>query len=63
MAQFDLYRLKNGLLVVVLQTDLIGIDGSRILAPLREPDGRCSAISSASVVLPTCRGPKRTTAA
>lgn len=36
MAQFDLYRLKSGLLVVDLQTDLIGIDASRIVAPLRE---------------------------
>lgn len=36
MAQFDLYRLGNGQLVVDLQTDLIGIDASRIVAPLRE---------------------------
>jgi toxin CcdB len=36
MAQFDLYRLKTGILVVDLQTDLIGIDASRIVAPLRE---------------------------
>ncbi|MCE8522819.1 hypothetical protein KBY24_15320 [Ruegeria pomeroyi] len=36
MAQFDLYRLKSGQLVVDLQTDLIGIDASRIVAPLRE---------------------------
>jgi toxin CcdB len=36
MAQFDLYRLKDGLLVVDLQTDLIGIEASRIVAPLRE---------------------------
>ncbi len=35
MAQFDLYRLKGGQLVVDLQTDLIGIDASRIVAPLR----------------------------
>ena len=33
MAQFDLYRLKGGQLVVDLQTDLIGIDASRIVAP------------------------------
>ena len=38
MAQFDLYRLKGGQLVVDLQTDLIGIDASRIVAPLREAD-------------------------
>jgi toxin CcdB len=36
MAQCDLYRLKGGQLVVDLQTDLIGIDASRIVAPLRE---------------------------
>ena len=36
MAQFDLYRLNGGQLVVDLQTDLIGIDASRVVAPLRE---------------------------
>lgn len=36
MAQFDLYRLNGGQLVVDLQTDLIGIEASRIAAPLRE---------------------------
>lgn len=36
MAQFDLYRLKGGQLVIDLQTNLIGIDASRIVAPLRE---------------------------
>ncbi len=36
MAQFDLYRLETGMLVVDLQTDLIGIDASRVVAPLRE---------------------------
>lgn len=36
MAQFGLYRLGNGQLVVDLQTDLIGIEASRIVAPLRE---------------------------
>ncbi|HEV8036916.1 CcdB family protein [Yoonia sp.] len=36
MAQFDLYRLNGGQLVVDLQTDLIGIDASRSVAPLRE---------------------------
>ena len=38
MAQFDLYRLNGGLLVVDLQTDLIGIAASRIVAPLREAE-------------------------
>lgn len=36
MAQFDVYRLNGGMLVVDLQTDLIGLDVSRIVAPLRE---------------------------
>ena len=35
MAQFDLYRLKSGQLVVDLQTDLIGIEASCVVAPLR----------------------------
>jgi toxin CcdB len=38
LAQFDLYRLRDGLLVVDLQTDLIGIDSSRIAAPLRDKE-------------------------
>ena len=42
MAQFDLYRLNGGQLVVDLQTDLIGIDASRIVAPLRD-EGRYTA--------------------
>lgn len=42
MAQFDLYRLSDGQLVVDLQTDLIGIEASRIVAPLREA-GRYAA--------------------
>lgn len=42
MAQFDLYRLRDGQLVVDLQTDLIGIEASRIVAPLREA-GRYAA--------------------
>jgi toxin CcdB len=36
MAKFDPFRLKGGQLVVDLQTDLIGIEASRIVAPLRE---------------------------
>ncbi len=36
MAQFDVFRLTGGQLVVDLQTDLIGIDASRVVAPLRE---------------------------
>ena len=42
MAQFDVYRLAGGQLVVDLQTDLIGIDASRVVAPLREA-GRYAA--------------------
>jgi len=42
MAQFDLYRLEGGQLVVDLQSDLIGIKASRIVAPLREA-GRYTA--------------------
>lgn len=36
MAQFDVFRLESGTLVVDLQTDLIGMNASRIVAPLRE---------------------------
>lgn len=43
MAQFDVFRLKDGQLVVDLQTDLIGIDASRVVAPLR-PAGRHAAL-------------------
>jgi toxin CcdB len=35
VAQFDVYRLPDGVLVVDLQTDLIGLDATRIAAPLR----------------------------
>ena len=42
MAQFDVYRLAGGQLVVDLQTALIGIDASRVVAPLREA-GRYAA--------------------
>ena len=42
MAQFDVFRLKSGQLVVDLQTDLIGIEATRIVAPLREA-GRYAA--------------------
>lgn len=50
MAQFDLYRLKDGLLVVDLQTDLIGVDASRIVAPLREA-GRYAAFPGLTPVV------------
>lgn len=42
MAQFDVFRLQTGQLVVDLQTDLIGIEASRVVAPLREA-GRYAA--------------------
>ncbi|QUJ78288.1 CcdB family protein [Sulfitobacter albidus] len=35
MAQFDVHRLDGGQLVVDMQTDLIGIDATRLVAPLR----------------------------
>jgi toxin CcdB len=38
MAQFDMHRLDDGLLVVDLQTDLIGLDATRLVAPLRDPE-------------------------
>ena len=38
MAQFDVFQLPDGLYVVDLQTDLIGIEISRVVAPLREAD-------------------------
>lgn len=44
MAQFDVYRLGSGGLVVDLQSDLIGIEASRIVAPLREA-GRFAALA------------------
>lgn len=50
MAQFDLYRLRGGQLVVDLQTDLIGIDASRIVAPLREA-GRYAAFPGLTPVV------------
>ena len=42
MAQFDVWRLADGMLVVDLQTDLIGLDATRIVAPLREEGGYAS---------------------
>ena len=36
MAQFEICRLSGGQLVVDLQTDLIGLEATRIVAPLRE---------------------------
>ena len=38
MAQFDVHRLDDGLRVVDLQTDLIGLDVTRLVASLRGPD-------------------------
>lgn len=50
MAQFDLYRLNGGQIVVDLQTDLIGIVASRIVAPLREA-GRYTAFPGLTPVV------------
>ena len=49
MAQFDVYRLQCGQLVADLQTNLIGIELSRIVAPLREA-GRYTAFSGLTPV-------------
>lgn len=38
MAQHDVHRLAGGRLVVDLQTDLIGLDATRIVAPLRDSE-------------------------
>lgn len=40
MAQFDLHRLDGGILVVDLQTNLIGLSTTRIVAPLAEEGER-----------------------
>lgn len=50
MAQFDVYRLRGGQLVVDLQTDLIGIEASRIVAPLRDA-GRYTAFPGLTPVI------------
>jgi toxin CcdB len=42
VAQFDLHRLDGDVVVVDLQTDLIGLDATRLVAPLRE-QGRYAA--------------------
>tara|TARA_R110000765_G_scaffold79015_1_gene155547 strand:- start:5097 stop:5390 length:294 start_codon:yes stop_codon:yes gene_type:complete len=38
MGQFDVFRLDSGQLVVDMQTDLIGLNATRIVAPLRSAD-------------------------
>jgi toxin CcdB len=38
MAQHDIYALPGGLLVVDLQTDLIGLSTTRVVAPLVRHD-------------------------
>ena len=50
MAQFDVHRLAGGALVVDLQTDLIGLDATRIVAPLRE-EGRYAAFRGITPVV------------
>lgn len=44
MAQFDVFRLEDGALVVDLQTDLIGLEATRIVAPLVQ-EGRYTAFA------------------
>lgn len=50
MAQFDVFRLRSGMLVVDLQTDLIGMEASRMVAPLREA-GRYAAFPGLTPVV------------
>ena len=50
MSQFDVYRLADGTLVVDLQTDLIGLDATRIVAPLRE-EGRYTSFPGLTPVV------------
>jgi toxin CcdB len=38
MAQHDIYALPGGILVVDLQTDLIGLSATRVVAPLVRHD-------------------------
>lgn len=38
MAQFDVYRLEDGELILDLQTDLLGHFDSRIVVPLMPPE-------------------------
>ena len=42
MAQFEVYRLRGGTLAVDLQTDLIGLDATRLVAPLLKADRHAS---------------------
>lgn len=50
MAQFDVWRLGDGMLVVDLQTDLIGLDATRLVAPLR-PEGGYAAFPGITPVV------------
>lgn len=50
MAQFDLHRLAGAQLVVDIQTDLIGLDATRIVAPLR-PSGSFAAFPKLTPVV------------
>ena len=40
MAQFDIYRLRNGMHVVDLQTELFDLPQSRLVAPMFRTDER-----------------------
>ena len=51
MAQFDVFRLADGLLVVDLQTDLIGLDATRIAAPLRDEGAYASFAGLTPIVV------------
>ena len=50
VAQFDVFRLGDGTLVVDLQTDLIGLDATRIVAPLLD-EGRFVAFPDLTPVV------------
>ena len=50
MAQFDFYRLRSRQLVMDLQTDLLGLEASRVVAPLREA-GRYTAFPGLTPVI------------
>ncbi|HEU0222781.1 MAG TPA: CcdB family protein [Paracoccaceae bacterium] len=50
MAQLDVFRLEDGMLVVDLQTNLIGLEATRIVAPLLA-EGRCVAFPDLTPVV------------
>lgn len=51
MAQFDIHRLPDGLHVVDLQTDLIDLPQSRLVAPMFRTDERATLARLTPVIL------------